>query len=82
MSRAKMGERTRTDSCTWNLGQLGPFSGPSWTIKMDVVKLLELVEGFVRWVVVVAVGMRGERTYVNSPTREAALYVARGAARE
>ena len=48
---------------------------------MDVVKLLELLKGSVRCVVVV-VGMRGERTYVNSPTREAALYVARGAARE
>lgn len=47
---------------------------------MDVVKLLESGEGFVRWVVVVR--RRGETTYVNSPTREAALYEARGAARD
>ena len=49
-------------------------------MKMDVVKLLELEERFVRWVVVV--GRRGDRTYVNSPTREAALYEASGAARD
>ena len=49
ISCAKMGERARTDSCTWNLGQFAPLSGPSWTMKMDVVKLLEFGEGFVRW---------------------------------
>ena len=47
---------------------------------MDVVKLLDSGEGFVRWVVVAR--RRGETTYVNSPTREAALYEARGAARD
>ena len=41
MSRAKMGGRTRMDSWTWNLGQLGPLSGPSWTMKKDVVKMLK-----------------------------------------
>ena len=49
-------------------------------MKMDVVKLLDSGEVFVRWVVVSE--RTGERTYVNSPTREVALYVARGAARE
>ena len=37
-------------------------------------------EWFVRWAVVV--GRRGEKTYVNSPTREGTLYEARGAARD
>ena len=49
-------------------------------MKMDVVKLLEFGEGFVRWAVVE--GRNEVRSYVNSPTREAALYEARGAARD
>ncbi len=49
-------------------------------MKMDVVKLLEWGEGFVRCVAVER--RKGERTHVNSPTREAALYEARGAARD
>ena len=49
-------------------------------MKMDVVKLLEWGEGFVRCVAVER--RKRERTHVNSPTREAALYEARGAARD
>ena len=80
MSWARIGERARTDSCTWKTGQFAPLSGPSWTMKMEVVKLLKFAEGVVSWVVVEE--RNNNRTYVNSPTSEAPLYEARGAARD
>ena len=49
-------------------------------MKIEVVKLLEFAEGIVRWEVVEE--RNNERTYVNSPTSEAPLYEARGAARD